>query len=65
MSVEEIESAIAQLPDSEIARLAEWFQEFQARAWDAQIERDMGAGRLDALIEQAEREFESGECDSL
>jgi len=65
MSVEEIESAITQLPAAEIARLAEWFQEFQAQAWDSRIERDIGANRLDALIEQAEREFESGQCEPL
>lgn len=65
MNTEEIESAIAQLPPSEIAKLAEWFQEFQAQVWDAQLERDVHDGKLDALIEQAEREFDSGRCDPL
>lgn len=65
MNVEEIETAIAQLPASEIARLAEWFQEFQAQGWDNQIEQDINEGRLDAFIEQAEREFESGRCEPL
>lgn len=62
MNTKEIESAIAQLPPSEIAKLAEWFQEFQAQVWDKQLERDVHAGRLDAMIEQAEQEFESGQC---
>ena len=65
MSVEEIESAIARLPPSELARLAEWFEEFQARVWDRRIEQDVQTGRLDGLIEEAEREFESGRCEPL
>ncbi len=65
MSVEEIESAIAKLPPSELARLAEWFEEFQARAWDERLERDVESGRLDGLVEEAEREFEAGRCEPL
>ncbi len=65
MNTEEIESAIAQLPPSEIAKLAEWFHDFQAQVWDGQLERNVYAGRLDALIEQAEQEYKSGQCDPL
>ena len=65
MSREEIESAIAQLPASEVAKLAKWFEEFQARVWDQQLEQDAEAGRLDALLEQAEKDFEQGRCEPL
>jgi hypothetical protein len=65
MDVKEIESAIAQLPPSELAELAKWFEEFQARAWDAQLEQDVRAGRLDALIREAEQDFERGRCEPL
>lgn len=65
MDVKEIESAIAQLPPSELAELAKWFEEFQARAWDAQLEQDIKGGRLDALIKQAEQDFERGTCEPL
>jgi hypothetical protein len=65
MDVKEIESAIARLPPVELAELAKWFEEFQARAWDAQLERDVKAERLDELIEQAERDFEQGQCEPL
>lgn len=34
MSIKAIESAIAQLPVSEVAKLAECFFEYQARLWD-------------------------------
>ena len=65
MDIKEIESAIAQLPPSELAELAKWFEEFQAQVWDEQLEQDVKAGRLDALLEQAEQDFEQGLCEPL
>jgi hypothetical protein len=65
MDIKEIESAIAQLPPSELAELAKWFEEFQARVWDEQLEQDMKSGRLDTLLKQAEQDFEQGQCDPL
>lgn len=65
MSREEIETAIAQLPASEVAKLAKWFEEFQARVWDQRLEQDVEAGRLDALMEQADKDFEQGRCEPL
>lgn len=61
MNTREIESAIEQLSPSEVARLAEWFQEYQARVWDNRIALDVQSGRLDSLIEETEREFDAGE----
>ena len=60
MSVEEIEAAIARLPSSELAELMTWLQEFHAKAWDEQIEDDLDAGRLDGLLSEVDREYESG-----
>jgi hypothetical protein len=65
MDIKEIESAIARLPPSELAELAEWFAEFQARAWDERLEQDMKAGRLDSLLKEAEQDFEQGRCEPL
>jgi hypothetical protein len=65
MDIKEIESAVARLPPSELAKFAEWFEEFRARAWDERIEQDLKSGRLDELIKEAEREFESGRCEPL
>jgi hypothetical protein len=65
MDIKEIESAIAQLPPSELAELAKWFEEFQARVWDEQLEQDMKSGRLDTLLKQAEQDFEQGQYDPL
>ncbi|HYY94646.1 MAG TPA: hypothetical protein VE713_09020 [Pyrinomonadaceae bacterium] len=65
MDIKEIESAIARLPPSELAELAEWFAEFQAQAWDERLERDVKAGRLDSLLKEAEQDFEHGRCEPL
>jgi Mg/Co/Ni transporter MgtE len=60
LTVEEIESAIEQLPEAELKRLASWFDNFQARVWDEQIADDLQNGRLKNLIEQAENDFAAG-----
>jgi UTP:GlnB (protein PII) uridylyltransferase len=65
MDIKEIESAIAQLPPSEVAKLAEWLAEFQAQLWDRQLEQDVSAGRLDELLKRAEQDFEQGQCEPL
>ncbi len=57
MNVKEIELAITQLPPAELEEFTTWFEEFLAEAWDKQIEEDEQAGRLDALLQRAEREF--------
>ena len=60
MSVHEIEQEIARLEPSELAQLAEWFAKHHADKWDEQIEADSQAGKLDALIAQANADFEAG-----
>ena len=52
-SVKEIESAVADLPQEELAQFRQWFQHYDAEAWDRQIEQDVASGRLDALAEEA------------
>jgi hypothetical protein len=65
MNVKDIESAIEQLPRSELEEFTAWFEEFLAEAWDEQIEEDIQAGRLDALLQQVEQEVEAGELKPL
>ena len=60
MSVAEIESAITQLPANDFAELMAWLQEYRQRAWDKQIEEDLAAGRLDALLAEANDEHRQG-----
>jgi hypothetical protein len=65
MSVKELELAVRQLPAEDFAAFAQWFEEYAAAQWDAQIERDARAGKLDALAAKAKSEFESGKCTEL
>jgi len=65
MSVKEIENAITQLSPPELAELSAWFADYQAKVWDEQIERDLDAGRLDALLEEVDEEYEAGEAKPL
>ncbi len=65
MDVKEIETAIAQLPPAKVAELAEWFEEFHAQIWDTELVQDVKAGQLDALLKEAEEDFESGRCEPL
>jgi hypothetical protein len=65
MDVKEIESAIAKLPAAEIAELAKWFAEYHAQQWDKEIEGDLKAGRLDALLEEAQQDLEGNRCEPL
>ena len=60
MGVLEIESAIQNLADKELLKFAEWFEDYHWRRWDEQIVRDLEAGKLDKLIEEAESEYEAG-----
>jgi len=58
MSVKEIEVAITQLPPKELTELVTWLGEYHAQVWDRQIERDLEAGRLDALLAEIGEEYE-------
>lgn len=64
-TLEEIESAITQLAPNDLARLAAWFDDFHADAWDKQIEDDVNAGRLHALLQEAEEAHRAGQTRPL
>ncbi|MEX0774092.1 MAG: hypothetical protein WD042_00110 [Phycisphaeraceae bacterium] len=61
----DIEDAVRRLPATELAAFREWFAEFDAEAWDRQLEEDVKAGRLDALAEEALRDMREGRCTDL
>jgi hypothetical protein len=65
MSVEELQSAISQLPAEELNRFSLWFEEFLADQWDRRIEADIQAGRLEAAGRRADDEFNAGNCTPL
>ncbi len=61
-TVEAIEQEIKKLSPKKLAELRSWFLKFDADAWDAQIEADAAAGKLDALAAEALAEYEAGKA---
>lgn len=63
--VERIEHDVEGLSERELAEFRAWFAEFDWAVWDAQLERDVAAGKLDALADEALREHAAGETRPL
>ena len=64
-TIAEIQNEITKLSQPERRELADWLAEIEADAWDAQIEEDIKAGRLDHLIAQAEADIAAGRTKPL
>jgi hypothetical protein len=58
--VDEIQAAICNLSHEEHMRLLEWFRTREDALWDEQMDKDSAAGRLDFLVEEAERDSQAG-----
>jgi hypothetical protein len=56
MTITELEQAITQLSEQELARFRAWFDEFDAQMWDKQIEEDIKSGCLDQLLAKVDEE---------
>ena len=65
MTTEDIQKAIEQLPPNELARFRAWFEVFDANRFDAAIERDAQAGKLDAPAEEALAAYRAGQSRDL
>jgi hypothetical protein len=64
-TLKEIESAVSQLSAAELTAFRDWFAEFDAEAWDRQIEADVAAGKLDDLAQRALKHRREGRCTDL
>jgi len=65
MSLAELEQEVDQLTPAEFNAFTRWMDEYAARKWDAQFEKDVSTGKLDALGRKADKEFEAGKCTEL
>ena len=63
--VETIERQVQELSSEDLAQFRNWFAEFDAEAWDRQIEADVKAGKLDALAEEALKQHATGKTTRL
>lgn len=57
--VKALEEAVQALPPSALAEFRRWFTEFDAAAWDRQLDADASSGRLDALLSEAEEDHKA------
>ncbi len=64
-NVKSIENAVESLPPSELAEFRRWFAEFDAAAWDQQIEQDAAAGKLIGLAAEALADYRAGSAREL
>lgn len=64
-NVKAIEKAVEALPPSDLAEFRRWFAEFDAAAWDSQIDQDAASGKLDSLAAEALVDFQSGSVREL
>lgn len=64
-NIERIEAEIRALSAEELAAFREWFHEFEANVWDAEIEADVLGGKLDALSDKALKAHHTGETTPL
>ncbi|ODG99722.1 MULTISPECIES: hypothetical protein [unclassified Nostoc] len=60
LTLEQIESAILQLPPNEYEKLIQWFADLDYQRWDEQLEKDIADGKLEAFAQEAIAEFEAG-----
>jgi len=63
--VEEIGHEIRELSPEELVEFRAWFLEFDWDVWDRRLERDVEAGKLDALADEALREHAAGKTQPI
>jgi len=63
--VKDLEQQVQALSPEELAQFREWFLEFDWAVWDRELERDVRAGKLDAMAEKAIQDYEAGKTKPL
>jgi hypothetical protein len=58
--VEKLENEVQQLNPDELAAFRDWFRRYDSDEWDKEVERDVSAGRLDKLAEEAVAAHKAG-----
>lgn len=58
--IDDIKQTVAQLSPDGMKAFRDWFEVLQEQLWDEQVEREVKAGKLDFLKEEAKREHAAG-----
>lgn len=64
-TLESVEKAVTQLSHNELAKFRQWFDEYDGELWDAQIESDARAGKLDWLAAEALADYRTGKATEI
>ena len=64
-SVQAIEEAVKQLPETDLMKFQQWFLQFSEDIWDKKIENDALLGKLDNLAAEALAEYHNGQATEL
>lgn len=64
-TVAEIENALKKLPLKDARTVAAWLQSYLDEQWDAQLKRDIEAGKLEHLAKEAQAHYEAGRTKPL
>lgn len=64
-NLKEIQLAISQLSEEELASFRTWFASFDATIWDKQFEANVAVGKLDTLAKKALQHLKEGRCTDL
>jgi hypothetical protein len=59
-NIEQAESQVRGLSADELKAFRNWFEQFDAEAWDRQIEADSRNGALNSLADRALADHEAG-----
>ncbi|MBX9632058.1 MAG: hypothetical protein K2X67_16200 [Burkholderiales bacterium] len=63
--LEKLAERIEGLSPEDLKKFRDWFAEFDAKLWDAQIAADAKAGKLDRLVSDALADYETGKTREL
>lgn len=64
-TIADIKLAVKSLPEKELDAFSSWFDAFEAKRWDNQIEQDQSGDALSNLMHQAQADFKAGRCKRL
>ncbi len=59
--IESLEKEIEKLSPQELKAFRRWFADFDAELWDQELERDVAAGKLNHLADEALAAHKRGE----
>ena len=63
--LEELVTAVSNLPENEYSQFRQWFLQKDWEKWDKQIEADSASGRLDFLAREAREAKKAGKLRDL